>query len=81
MIGKLYHKYKILKYIFRERISMKKIFKLIKKVCLAIFILYGLNVMTDAAGVMIPINYFSVATVSFLGIPGLLSLIVMFFVL
>ncbi len=60
---------------------MKKIFNVVKKVCIAIFLLYGLNVLISALDIMIPINIVTVATVTLLGIPGLLSLIVMVFLL
>lgn len=60
---------------------MKKLFNVVKKVCLAIFILYGLNVMISAAELMIPINLVTISTVTALGVPGLLSLVVMLFVL
>ncbi len=60
---------------------MKKIFNVVKKLCLAIFLLYGLNVIISALDIMIPINIITVSVVTLLGIPGLFSLIVMVFLL
>ena len=52
-----------------------------KKIFNVVFLLYGLNVLISALDIMIPINIVTVATVTLLGIPGLLSLIVMVFLL
>lgn len=55
---------------------IKNIFKLIKKVLASVFILYGYNMIASPLGFIIPINIITVALVSMLGIPALLSLIV-----
>lgn len=54
---------------------LKKIFKGIKKIVVAIALLYSFNVLVSSLDILIPINYISVGIVSFLGIPGLLSLL------
>ena len=56
---------------------IKKIGKLIKHVVLAFLLLYGLNCSLH---IYIPINIYTVGVVSFLGVPGLASLIILFFV-
>lgn len=60
---------------------IKKIFWLIKKVVLSFIFLYSLNLFVNSLNILIPINIFTIGTVTFLGIPGLLSLIVMFFMI
>ena len=54
---------------------LKKIFKGIKKIVVAIALLYSFNVLISSLDILIPINYVSVGVVSILGIPGLLSLL------
>ena len=54
---------------------LKKIFKGIKKILVAIALLYSFNVLMSSLDILIPINYISVGVVSLLGIPGLLSLL------
>jgi hypothetical protein len=60
---------------------LKIIFNVVKKVIFAIFLLYGLNITLNALNVVIPINYISIFFVSLFDIPGLISLIVLYFVL
>lgn len=54
---------------------LKKIFKGIKKIVVAIALLYSFNVLMSSLDIIIPINYISVGVVSLLGFPGLLSLL------
>lgn len=58
---------------------IKMIINVIKKIVIGIFILYGFNLLVSSINIIIPINYITVGTVSFLGIPGLLSLVLLFF--
>lgn len=58
---------------------MKKVILLVKKVIFAFLLLYGLNLFINSLSIVIPINPFTLGTVTFLGVPGLVSLIVMFF--
>lgn len=55
---------------------LKKIFKIFKKVILASFILYGFNLIMSPLSVIVPINIVTVSTVTCLGFPGLLGLII-----
>ncbi len=55
--------------------------KVVKKVIFAFVLLYGLNVIVSSINIFIPINIFTISIVSILGVPGLLSLISIFFII
>ena len=59
---------------------IKKIGIVIRKVCTVVFVIYGLNLILSSINIFIPINLINVGVVSFLGFPGLFSLVLMFFV-
>lgn len=59
---------------------LKKTFNIFKKIILAAFILYGFNLIMSPLSVIVPINLITVATVTILGFPGLLGLIVIMLV-
>ena len=58
----------------------KKILKWLRNIVLAFLVLYGLNYLISSIHIYIPINFITVGIVSFLGLPGLASLIIMFFI-
>ena len=58
----------------------RKILSLLKKIVAAFLLLYGLNYFLSSLQIAIPINLITVAVVSLLGIPGLSSLIILFFI-
>lgn len=60
---------------------LKKLMIVVRKVCTAIFILYGFNLILSAVNVIIPINIINVALVTVLGFPGLFVLVLMFFII
>ncbi len=60
---------------------MKYLFKLVKKLCLGIFGIYSVNVLFSTLNVVIPINLFTISMSSFLGISGIISVIVMKFII
>jgi len=60
---------------------LKKILKLLKKVCVAFVILYGFNLILSSANILIPINIWTLGSVTFLGLPGFVSLVTMFFII
>lgn len=60
---------------------LKNIFKVVKKVVLAIALLYSFNLLVSSMNILIPINYISIGVVSILGIPGLLSLLAVYLVI
>lgn len=59
---------------------ISKIIKIFKKVIIAFLLLYGFNLILNSLNIFIPINVSTVVTVSFLGIPGYLTLLGMFFI-
>lgn len=54
----------------------KKVFKAIKRIIVSVFLLYGYNLIAAPLGFIIPINLITVLLISILGIPALLSLVV-----
>lgn len=59
----------------------KKIIKLIRKICLAFVMLYGLNLILSSVNVFIPINIITLVLVTFLGVPGTLGLVLTSFLI
>ena len=55
---------------------MKQIILVLKKYITAFIFLFGLNVVIKSLGIIIPINIFNVSLVAILGIPGILSILV-----
>ena len=60
---------------------MKKIVMVVKRLIFSIIVLYCTNLIIYSCNVIIPINYVSILTLSFLGIPGLLSLLLIYFII
>lgn len=54
--------------------------KIIKRIVMSVFLLYGYNLIAAPLGFIIPINLITVLLLSLLGIPALLSLIVVLIV-
>lgn len=54
---------------------MRKIGYLLKKIIISSFILYGYNFISSNFNLVLPINFISVSTVSFLGASGLFGLV------
>ncbi len=59
---------------------LKKIYVLVRKIVVAFLLLYGLNYFISSLHIYIPINFLTVGIVTLLGIPGLSSLIILFFI-
>lgn len=61
---------------------LKKIFKILRRIVVAGFILYGYNLMASPLDLMIPINVITVVVICLFGIPAIpflaLLLIVVF---
>lgn len=55
---------------------IKKIFNIIKRIVFSVFLIYGYNLIAEPLNIIIPINFITVGLVTILGIPALLSLIV-----
>lgn len=56
---------------------MKIIFKLLKKVTLGGFLLYGYNLIAVTFNLIVPINIFTILMVVFFDIPGLFAIIIL----
>lgn len=59
----------------------KKIIKLLRKICVAFVMLYGLNILLTSVNVFIPINIITLILVTFLGAPGILGLVATYFLI
>ena len=57
------------------------LFKAVRKVVIAIFMLYGLNLIIASLNIVIPINLITISLITLLGLPGLCTLVIMFFVI
>ena len=55
--------------------------KVVKKLCLAFIMLYGLNLILASIDVFIPINVITLIVVTLLGTPSILGLVVIFFLI
>ena len=62
-------------------IMMNKLGTILKRVVFAFGIIYGINIMLKNVGVYLPINISTIAVTSFLGVPGLLSLFAILYIL
>lgn len=60
---------------------MKKVYSIVRRIVLSIIILYCVNLIIYTSSVVIPINYASVGILSLLGLPGLISLLVIYFII
>lgn len=58
-----------------------KLGTVIKKVVFSFGIIYGINIMLKNVGIYLPINIITLGITSFLGVPGLLSLFTIFFII
>ncbi|MBQ4584231.1 MAG: pro-sigmaK processing inhibitor BofA family protein [Bacilli bacterium] len=58
----------------------KVLFKVLKRVLFAFIFLYSFNLLVSSININIPVNLISIGIVSCLGTPGLLSLVIMSFI-
>lgn len=56
---------------------LKKLFIIIRKITVSFFLLYAFNLVIQPLNLIIPINIITVLSISILGIPALLSFIVL----
>lgn len=54
---------------------IKKILKILKRIIVSAFLLYGYNLLVQPLGFIIPINFITVGLITVLGIPAMLALI------
>lgn len=59
---------------------LKKIFNIIKKIVFSVFLIYGFNLIASPLNLIIPINIITVGFITLLGLPALLSLILVYFI-
>lgn len=59
---------------------MALILSIIKKICFAVVILYGLNIILTSIDIFIPINLPTIGSITILGFPGYIALLIMFFI-
>lgn len=58
-----------------------KVIKVVKKICMAFLMLYGLNLILGSIDIFIPINAITLILVTLLGAPGILGLVVTYFII
>lgn len=58
-----------------------KLGTVLKRVVFAFGILYGINILLKNVGVYMPINVITLTITSFLGVPGLISLFTIFYII
>jgi len=54
---------------------LKFILKIVKRIIISSFLLYGYNILVQPIGLTIPINILTLLSISILGVPALLCLI------
>lgn len=60
---------------------VNKIIKVIRRLCMAFVMLYGLNIILSGVDIFIPINIITIGLVSLLGVPGILGLVATYFLI
>ncbi len=60
---------------------MKVLLKVIKKLCIGIFTIYSFNVLFSSLNITIPMNVFTISMSSFLGLFGIISLVIINFLI
>jgi len=58
-----------------------KLGAVLRKIVFAFGIIYGINIILKNVGIYIPINIFTIGITSFLGVPGLLALFSIFYII
>ena len=58
----------------------KILFNLLKKIVFSVFLIYGFNIIAEPLNLIIPINIITVGAITLLGMPALLSLIAIYFI-
>lgn len=56
---------------------MKKVWRVLQKIIISTFILYGYNIIATRFNLVIPINVFTIGSVSILGFPMLFVLVLL----
>ena len=64
-------------FLIGDNIMLKKIFYLVRRVFFSFIILYGFNTIGSNFNLVIPINIITLTSITLLGFPALLSLILL----
>jgi len=64
-------------FLIGDNIMLKKIFYLLRRVFFSFIILYGFNTIGSNFNLVIPINIITLTSITLLGFPALLSLILL----
>ena len=59
---------------------MKKILNFLKNILISPFLIYIYNLIANPLGLIIPINIVTIIVVGLLGIPGLITLVLFYFI-
>ena len=62
-----------------KKFMLKKIFQILKKIVVSMFLIYGYNLIAVPLGILVPLNILTVLYVAIFGVPALLSLIALIF--
>ncbi len=54
----------------------KKIRKILKRVLVSIFLVYSFNLIASSLQIIIPLNFYTIGTITILGAPSLLAFVV-----
>lgn len=60
---------------------INKLIKIVRKICMAFIMLYGLNLILSSANIFVPINLITIILVTFLGSPGIIGLVITYFLI
>ncbi len=60
---------------------MNNVMSVVKKICLGIFGIYSVNILFSAINIFIPINLITISLSSFLGIFGIMALVLLRFLI
>lgn len=60
---------------------LKKILKIVKKIIISVVLLYSLNLILQPLNINIPINLINIGLITLLGIPALISLIMILLII
>ena len=60
---------------------IKYIFRIVKRIIMAIVVLYGINIITANLDFLLPINIITIVLLAGLGLPGLGTLIALYFLI
>ena len=56
---------------------LKKLFIILRRITVSFFLLYAFNLIIQPLGFIIPINVITVLSISILGIPALISFVIL----